>query len=47
MMDTAMGCIGVPARTIVIASTAASIFALPLTFYSSLYASCYVLHDCP
>jgi hypothetical protein len=38
---------GVPARSIVIVSTVASIFALPLTFCCSLYASCYVLHDCP
>jgi hypothetical protein len=38
---------GVAARKIVMAGTVASIFAVPLTFFSGLYASCYVLHDCP
>jgi hypothetical protein len=38
---------GAAVRTIIIASTVASIFAVPLTFFSGLYASCYVLHDCP
>jgi len=38
---------GVRTREIVLASTVASILAVPLSFYSALYASCEILHDCP
>ena len=36
---------GMPTREIVLASTVPSILAVPLTFYSVLYSSCYVLGE--
>lgn len=38
---------GAKARTILVVSTVTSISALAPSYFNALYASCYLLHDCP